>query len=207
MEIYHNLEGPNNHFQPPLWDHHLRLGKRVVGVGGIDSHHPFDGINRLGQLVTWVHAPELSERGILEGLRRGRVYLSRGPELRFTAADRAGHTAEMWESLPLGGGPVTFQVQLKTALPLRLFLLRDGYPYEMLPVEKPQREWQTFTFVDEPRQPAFYRLELHSVVRSEIYRFVQWRDFTTTQALSNPIWVGWDSLHKDEAQRTDQEDS
>ena len=197
MEIYHNLEGPNNHFQPSLWDHHLRLGRRIVGVAGIDSHHAFDGIHRLGQLVTWVQAQELSERGILEGLRRGRVYLSRGPELRFAAMDCAGHTAEMWESLPLGGGPVTLQVQLKSALPLRLFLLRDGYPFELLPADKPQSGWQTFAFVDEPRQPAFYRLELHSIVRSEIYRFIQWRDFTTTQALSNPIWVGWDELRRE----------
>jgi hypothetical protein len=196
MEIYHNLEGPNNHFQTPLWDHHLRLGRRIVGVAGIDSHHAFDGLHRLGQLVTWVQAQELSERGILEGLRRGRVYLSRGPELRFTATDSAGHTAEMWESLPLGGGPVTLRVQLKSSQPVRLFVLRDGYPMEMLASERPQSAWQTFTLVDEPRQPAYYRLEVHSIVRSELYRFIQWRDFATTQALSNPIWVGRSQLRQ-----------
>jgi len=190
LEIYHNLEGPNNNFQPPLWDHHLRVGRRLVGVGGIDTHHPLQGIHRLGQVVTWVHASELSEKGIIEGLRRGRVYASRGPELRFTAANSAGQKADMWESLPLGQGPITFKVQIKSEQPLRLFILRDGYPFDMLTAGDPGATWQTLTFVDEPKQPTYYRLELHTIRRSKTYRFIQWRDWTTVQALSNPIWVG-----------------
>ena len=46
------------------------------------------------------------------------------------------------------------------------------------------------TFTDDPQQPAYYRLEAHTIHRSKVYRFVQWRDFATTQALTNPIWVG-----------------
>ncbi len=193
MEVYHNLEGPNNHFQPSLWDHHLRLRRHVVGVGGIDSHHPRQGIHALGQAVTWVQAQELSEHGILDGLRRGRAYISRGPELRFHAIAPSGQEAEMWESLPLGGGPITFHVEIKSELPLRIFILRDGYFFDMLTTPSSIPDWQSLTFVDDPRQPAFYRLEVHTILRSEVYRFVQWRDFTTIQALSNPIWVGWDS--------------
>lgn len=194
MEIYHNLEGPNNHFQPPLWDHHLRLGGRIVGVGGIDSHHPLDGIHALGQLVTWVYAPELSEQGILQGLRRGRVYISRGPELRFSAVNAAGQRAEMWESLPLGGGPITFSVQVRSELPLRVFVLRDGYFFDMATTGAGIGDWQELTFTDDPEQPAYYRLEAHTIHRSKVYRFVQWRDFATTQALTNPIWVGWGEI-------------
>jgi hypothetical protein len=194
MEIYHNLEGPNNHFQPPLWDHHLRLGRRIVGVGGIDSHHPLEGIHALGQLFTWVYAPELSEFGILQGLRGGMVYVSRGPELRFSAVNAAGQEAEMWQSLPLGSGPVTFRVQVRSELPLRVFVLRDGYFFDMLTTEAGMRDWQTLTFADDPQRSAYYRLEVHTIRKSEFYRFVQWRDFATTQALTNPIWVGWEEM-------------
>ena len=190
MEVYHNLEGPNNTLQGPLWDHHLRVGHRVVGVGGIDSHHPRQSIHALGQVVTWVHAPELSEKGIIQGLRRGQVYASRGPELRFHAEDSAGNKANMWESLPLGSGSVTFEVQIKSAQPLRLFVLRDGYPFDMWTLDEPGAAWQTLTFVDSPHRPAYYRLELHTIKHDDLYRFVQWRDWTTVQALSNPIWVG-----------------
>ena len=190
MEIYHNLEGPNNNFQAPLWDHHLRLGRHIVGVGGVDSHHPLKGTHALGQVVTWVYAAELSEKGILEGLRRGKAYISRGPELRFTAANGAGQQADMWESLPLNSGPVTFEVQIRSELPLRLFILKNGYPFDMLTAEGIKEGWQTLTFVDEPRRPAYYRLETHTIHLSKIYRLVQWRDWTTMQVLSNPIWVG-----------------
>jgi hypothetical protein len=202
LEVYHNLEGPNNHFQAPLWDHHLRQGQRIIGVGGIDSHHPLDGIHALGQLVTWVYAPELSEQGILEGLRRGAVYVSRGPELRFHAANATDRRAGMWESLPLDGGPVEFEVQIRSELPLRVFVLRDGYFFDMLTTTAGTHDWQTLTFRDHPKQPTYYRLEAHTILKSELYRFVQWRDYTTVQAISNPIWVGRDELVHHSRSRT-----
>jgi hypothetical protein len=190
MEIYHNLEGANNQFHAPLWDHHLRLGRRIVGVGGIDSHNPFEGTHKLGQLVTWVHAPELSERGIVEGLRRGKVYVSRGPEVRYTARDEAENQAGMWESLPLGQGQVTFEIEVRHDEPLRLFIFKNGYPFDTLSLEATDGSWQSITFQDEPGQPAYYRLELHTPYRDETYPGIQWRDHRTMQALTNPIWVG-----------------
>ncbi len=190
MEIYHNLEGSNNHAHLPLWDSHLRLGRRIVGVGGIDSHNPFEGTHKLGQLVTWVHAPELSERGIIEGLRRGRVYVSRGPELRFTAHTSQDERADMWESLPLGSGAVHFEVEVKSDEPLRLFVIKNGYPFDMFHVEGSADGWQSVSFTDDPERPAYYRLELHSLFKNTTYPGIEWRDYSTTQLLSNPIWVG-----------------
>jgi len=195
MEVYHNLEGANNNLQPPLWDHYLRLGRRIIGVGGVDSHDPFEGLHKLGEVVTWVYAPELSERGIVQGLKDGRVYVSRGPELRFSAINAAGERAEMWESLPLTGEPVTFEVQVrcgqpKGKQPLRVFMLKNGYPFESMTVEAQESDWQTLTFVDQPERRAYYRLELHSIYQSELHPYLQWRDFNTMQVLSNPIWIG-----------------
>ncbi len=190
IEVYHNLEGPNNNYQPMLWDRHLCLGRRIVGVGGIDTHKIYEGTHKLGTTVTWVHAPELSEKGIIEGLRQGNVYVSRGPELRFAAENRYGDRVETGGTLPIGDGPVTFEVQIKNDQPLWLFTFKNGYTLGLQPIEASGDEWQTITFTDEPQRPSFYRLELHSIYESEVYGGIKWRDFTTMQVMSNPIWVG-----------------
>lgn len=188
LEVYHNLEGPNNNLLLPLWDHHLRLGRRIVGVGGIDSHDPFVGWHALGQVVTRVYADELSERGIIAGLRRGQVYVSRGPELRFAAVNSRGDHAGMWDTLERGG-PITFEVRLTCEQPLHVFLLKNGYPYEQHKLESSPGFWQTLTFIDDPIVPAYYRVEVHSRYQAEAHPNNMWRDWTTMQVLSNPIWI------------------
>ena len=73
------------------WDRQLRLGRRVVAVGGSDYHQPGPGgrtEDRPGVPTTWVYAAELSVSGILSGLRGGRVCVSEdvgGPRLDLTA--------------------------------------------------------------------------------------------------------------------------
>jgi hypothetical protein len=187
IEIYHNLEGGNNAYQIALWDRLLNQGHRIVGVAGIDSHDPFEGFHRLGQLVTWVYADHLSEAGIVAGLKRGRVYVSKGPELRFTAHS-GGQSAEMWESLPPGA--ITLDVAVRADEDLRLYVLRDGLPFDSVPVTRTHGRWTTLTFHDQARQRAYYRVELHSQYHDPAFPYLRWRDHTTMRALSNPIWVG-----------------
>ena len=189
FEIYHNLEAVNNNHQMPLWDRLLAAGYRIVGVGGTDSHDPFEGLHALGQLFTWVYADELSEASILAGLRRGQVYVSRGPQLRFTAANAAGDAAAMWENLTGDNEPVTFTVDVLIDRPMRLFMFRDGLPFSTKDLT-PGNDWQTVTFQDTPTKKAFYRVELHTYpVGVEEFHFIEWRDYMTFQAASNPIWV------------------
>jgi hypothetical protein len=190
MEVYHNLEGPNNDAAITMWDHHLQLGRRIVGIGGTDSHDPFWSLDRLAQVVTCVYATELSEQGIINGLRQGLVYVTKGPELRFTASNPAGEQVQMWESLPLGNGPINFQVKIKNTEPLNLVVMKNGYPAELIRVEAGDGEWQTIEFSDEPTLPAYYRVELHKIALNETYAGLDWRDYSTIQALTNPIWVG-----------------
>ena len=95
MEIYHNLEGANNNFQPGLWDLLLNQGHRIIGVGGTDSHDPFTGTDRLNQVVTWVYADELSEAGIIAGLRSGTAYISKRPELVLLENEKGSHNRKI----------------------------------------------------------------------------------------------------------------
>lgn len=190
-EIYCAPEGPNNAVAAAMWDHHLLSGARLVGVGSTDSHNPFSApLWKFGELLTWIYADELSVRGIIAGLKRGRVYVSRGPEIRYTAYNARGETAEMWESLPLDGGAVTFEVQIRNSPRANLFCIKNGYPFDNFLVEATGDDWQTVRFRDRAGKPSFYRLELHQYRKSETYPGITWRSHETMLALTNPIWVG-----------------
>ena len=190
LEIYHNLEGANNHFQPIFWDSLLMKGCRIIGVGGTDSHDPFRGTDQLGQVVTWIYADELSETGILEGLKRGRVYVSRGPELRFTAESSSGQLVEMMETLQYDGQPIRLSLRVKSAEDLRLFIIKNGLLLETSVIPVADEEWAEISFLDDaPQETSFYRIELHKIVKNSDHPGIFWRDYQTTMVLSNPIWV------------------
>jgi len=194
MEIHTHLEGCNNDAQISLWDRLLSSGYRIVGVGGTDVHDPFHDHEQFGQVVTWVFADELSEKGILAGLRRGNIYVSRGPKLRFTASCENGETAGMWECLPQHGLPVTFHIDVLSQEPIRAFLIKNGFLLEQrLVFPGNPDEWQSRSLTDTPHERSFYRLELHSdtgIGGRRDYPEVYWRDYSTMRALSNPIWIG-----------------
>jgi hypothetical protein len=189
MEIYHNLEGCNNLPQLSWWDHLLLTGHRIVGVGGTDSHQPYEGNHAMGKLVTWVYADELSERGILDGLRRGRVCVSKGCEIRFSCAGNDGKIAEMWETISSASKPVTFSLKFKSVEKLRLFIIKDGLLFDNIELDNIPGEWSEITFSDQPSKRSYYRVELHQEFTHPDYPGVKWRDHTTFRAASNPIFV------------------
>lgn len=73
-----------------MWTRWLNAGYRVTAIGGSDYHYPPKPDQqlygeRLNQPTTYVYAEQLSAPAILEGLRRRRVYVSKGPRLEFQA--------------------------------------------------------------------------------------------------------------------------
>jgi len=195
IEIYHNLEGPNNWLGLPFWDHHLNLGRRIIGVGATDSHHPHRGRHRLGQVVTWVHARELSEAGIIQGLKSGRVYVSRGPKLEFSAhtSGTPHRTAYMGGELPIGKA-IDFYVEIrKVQEPLLLFILKNGLYFDLKELPQAGKDYDV-EFTDMPDSPAYYRIELHAMPDDEGDRKLRRRSYTTVRALSNPIFIGAGSV-------------
>ena len=194
LEIYHRSSGATNPTYLPFWDRLLSDGRRVIGIGGTDGHNLSKPDQALGKLVTWVYADELSEAGILAGLRRGQVYVSRGAEMRFSAFNGEGQRAQMWESLPLAP-PLTLEISYRSPEPLILYVLRDGFIIEDQLLDASPTAFQTVHY-HEPQtfaghmKPGFYRAELHAGARSKTDERSAWRDHTTVRALSNPIWVG-----------------
>jgi len=94
----------------PFWQARLSEGARITGVGGSDNHDaslPLDTYSAVGRPTTVVEAVNLSERAILDGIRRGRVFIDLdGPKPRVLdlEAKTASASARMGGLLPAAAG-------------------------------------------------------------------------------------------------------
>lgn len=103
-----------------FWEAKLNAGFRITAVGGSDNHDASRSLAEanegVGRPATVVHAAELSQAAILEGLRAGHVFIDvwgvKGRLLQVEA--RAGdRTAQMGDLLPVAPeSKVTVTVQV-----------------------------------------------------------------------------------------------
>ena len=122
-----------------FWARLLNRGHRLTAVGGSDEHTidaPLD--QNLGTPATVVFARELSEAGIVEGLKSGRVYIrtqhARGPALEFSA-ESGGHVYQMGETIPAArAASLALRVDLRGAEGQTVEWIRNGEPFAAQPV-------------------------------------------------------------------------
>ncbi len=190
IEIYHDMEGPNNEMMIKLWDELLNRGYSITGVGGSDAHrYPPMVPPAKHRLLTCVLADELSEKGILAGLKAGRAYVSRGTDIRFTAVNAAGREAVMGDTISAVGKNVKFTLEYRSPLTLRCFIHRNGLLWSSCVLPDSGNEWKSFTFEVPAERAGIFRAELHELYIDPEFKGIEWRDFRTTQALGNPIRV------------------
>lgn len=185
MEIYHHLEGSANTSQLALWDGLLRQGLRITGVAGTDSHDPHAGRHRLGQVFTHVFAPELSQAGILEGLKKGWAYVGLGgAQMEFSATNQ-GRWAGMGGSL--GAGQISLQASLSDLPhPSRVLLMKNGFYHTH--TDLPATHSTRLEFQDPDGRPGdFYRLEVFALTPQQAGG--NGREWQNTLLLSNPIYL------------------
>lgn len=123
----------------PFWARLLNRGHRLIAVGGSDEHTvdaPLD--QNLGTPATIVYARELSEAGIVDGLKSGRVYIRTqhrgGPALEFSA-ESGGAVYQMGDTVPAAPpGGVTLQVELRGADGQHVEWIRNGEPFAAQPL-------------------------------------------------------------------------
>jgi PHP domain len=171
------------------WDALLRKGERVVAVGGSDTHsippaeprHP----HGLANPTTWVYA-ERTEGSVLDGIRAGHVYLTDAPndtQLILTADTDGDGRFEtlMGDTItpPADGRPVRFRIDVRGGLDRRLWLIADGAPIDIRPIDKMETA-RDFT-LDISRH-RFIRAELRGPRGRPERSEVIW-------AMTNPIWV------------------
>jgi len=116
LEVWNDLFYPGNAQANPravaLWTNWLNAGYRITAIGGSDYHYPpkpEEGRpgERLGQPTTYVYAEELSIAAILDGLRRRRVYMSKGPRVVFRTKVN-GNTFEIGADLGEQSNKIAF---------------------------------------------------------------------------------------------------
>jgi hypothetical protein len=129
----------------------------VSPIGGV---LPISLSAPVGEATTVVYAPELSERGIRDGVLAGHAYVKffspKGPDLRFTASG-GDTTVMMGDELAASSARFTARVFNVTPSPLPrlLLVIKDGLPILAFPVTKTD---QTFTF--KGLLPGDYRVQL-----------------------------------------------
>ena len=83
-----------------LWYEWLNRGHRLVATAGTDVHGPDRQYRSPNTGFNAVHADQLSEPAILQGVAAGHVCLTAGPNLRFAAHHESGARGMMGDSVP-----------------------------------------------------------------------------------------------------------
>ncbi len=79
VEVWNGPWRESNNRALQWWDGQLRKGRRLVAVGGSDTHRP-DPFVRHGSPTTFVYAESRTVQGILAGIAKGRVCMAYGPQ-------------------------------------------------------------------------------------------------------------------------------
>ncbi|MCW8194629.1 PHP domain-containing protein [Proteobacteria bacterium 005FR1] len=122
----------------PFWESLLNAGHRVTGIAGSDNHNAdLEGDKGvvIGRIETVVFARDLSQAGLLEGIRSGRVFIDlqgsgkRSVDLEVTAESGSAseQKALMGDTLRAPqGSSVTLTARIDGVIKPRLLLVRNG---------------------------------------------------------------------------------
>jgi hypothetical protein len=195
MEVWQAMWRFYNWESLERWDALLRKGERVVAVGGSDTHsvppaeprHP----HGLANPTTWVwtgnEKGEMrnAEEAVLDGIRAGHVFITDAPTdtqlvLRADADGEGRFGALMGDTIPPSDGrPVQFRVEARGNPDWRLWLIADGVPVDIRPLEKVEA---THEFSLDVSGRRYVRAELRGFRGRPERGEVVW-------AMTNPIWV------------------
>jgi len=98
VEIWNGGWSPYNQMTVEMYYQWLNEGHKISATAGSDMHGPPDPDRRGGRNV--VYAEELSEEAILEAVRKGRSYISAGPDLILSGQTQSGIEAINGDTLP-----------------------------------------------------------------------------------------------------------
>ncbi|RLC59080.1 MAG: hypothetical protein DRI30_01435 [Chloroflexi bacterium] len=187
MEVWQAMWRFYNWESLERWDNLLQRGERVVAVGGSDTHsippaeprHP----HGLAEPTTWVYADEASEAGVLAAIRAGHAFVTDSPErgssLVISADENGDGRYEKMMGDEVGGGVVRFRVQVSGGFERRLWLIADGEPFDIIPLETNEA---TLDFSLDVSGRRYVRAELRGRRGRPERGEVVW-------AMTNPIWV------------------
>ena len=189
LEVWCTSEGDYSLRYPAIWDRVILSGHHITGTASSDSHkaknHPAWA---LGNVRTWVYGDELSERGILEGIKKGRVFMAKGDaEMEFYASLNE-ERAYMGESVK-ESDDLEFHVELIDVPEGNLFVYVSGEIDNVIHFDKGSHKHK-FTVTQLPnREENYIRLEYYDAPNPPRYWGDAPRSQSTLRLLSNPIYI------------------
>lgn len=177
LEVWNGRWNVDDEVSLRIWQRLLRDGRRVMAVGGSDSHAEQQPV---GAPQTVVYARELSVPALVDGLRCGRSYIVRSHSVTVELTASQPDSLEVagpGETLP-SGGSVTVTAMVTGAAGTNVALITaagcvgrqtvDGSARTML-------RWQV-----DAATARFARLEVREALRRPLGAMV---------ALTNPVWL------------------
>jgi len=172
LEIWNGeWDRPQNREALAIWDRWLSAGRRLPATAGTDAHGAPRRPEAMGYTHVWA-APDW--RSILQAVRAGRSFLSRGPRLSWLET--------IWEALPAGPGwlPAALdRLPVRATglqLPAELRLVHNGQTIATHPLAGDGEH--SFELPPAPLRPGWYRVELWHQGTAELL------------ALANPLYAG-----------------
>jgi len=144
-----------------LWESYLDSGRRVAAVGGGDRHM----LRPQGYPTTHVYAASRDRKGILDGIRAARTFVSRtpqGPLVAFSAdADRDGVFEALVGDEVVAGRPADFRVVVEGAQGGRVDVIKRG---AVIRSEAVTSSTHALTFSDTPAAGDWYRVDVYEAI-------------------------------------------
>lgn len=176
MEVWNGLWNVDDELSLRIWQQLLRHSRRIVAVGGSDSHASGQPV---GRPQTVVYARSLSTPDVIEGLRRGRCYVteSSAVSLMLNAFRGDGAAAGPGETLTVHpDAPVTITAEVTGAAASSLAIITDGGCVGRVKTDDcgaAKLRWESMA-----GEARFARVEVRRRAR-----------FPSMVALSNPVWL------------------
>ena len=197
IDIWASPDGVTTLSYPTLYDSYLVQGYRLTAVGSSDSHDPRQekGPWRFGQLYTYVYADTLSSKGIIDGIRRGRVFIAFGTSRMDMTLSYKLRYYHMGDIVPYEGGDVELSIEIGSNPSGNLFIMISGQLHSVHYLNA-SNEMRTYTFRIPEKDihmlrsySAFIRVEFfEDVVKAKFWGMAH-RDEKSMRFLSNPIWL------------------
>lgn len=174
LEVWNGRWNLDDELSLRIWQRLLRQGRRVVAVGGSDSHGAHQPV---GSPQTVVHADGLSVPAIVDGLRCGRSYLARSRDvaLELTATADDGVAGPGQTLRVPGGASVTVTAVVSGAAGANVAPITAAGCAQRATVGASARlQWQL-----DAASARFARLEVREAPRRPLGSMV---------AFTNPVW-------------------
>ena len=102
IEVWNGKWNKLNNLALIWWDELLRKGHKIIAIGASDTHKTSGSPNNLGEPQTVVFAAQLSKQGIMDGIKKGRVYITSNDRISLHFTAKSGKkNAELGDNLSL----------------------------------------------------------------------------------------------------------